>query len=55
MEHFRKESSALAVGRRRLATDRKKLTEEVRLKTILFNFEILYFLYVLISNLGVRV
>ena len=31
VEHFRKESSALAVGRRRLATDRKKLTEEVRL------------------------
>ena len=27
--HFQKESSALAVGRRRLASDRKRLTEEV--------------------------
>ena len=27
--HFQKESSALAVGRRRLASDRKKLTDEV--------------------------
>ena len=28
--HFQKESTALAVGRRRLASDRKRLTEEVR-------------------------
>ena len=27
--HFQKESSALAVGRRRLASDRKRLTDEV--------------------------